>query len=51
MKKLLFLLLMLPAMIFAAPIDPNLAQQFAENFIKAPELDANGVIKKAPQKR
>lgn len=51
MKKLLFLLLMLPAMIFAAPIDPNLAQQVAENFINAPEVDANGVIKKAPQKR
>lgn len=51
MKKLLFLLLMLPAMIFAAPIDPNLAQQVAENFINAPEVDANGIVKRAPQKR
>lgn len=35
MKKLLFILLMLPAMLLAAPVDPNLAQQVAENFINS----------------
>ena len=50
MKKALLLLLMLPAMLLAAPVDPNLAQQVAENFINAPETDANGVAHKAPRK-
>lgn len=50
MKKTLLLLLMLPAMLFGAPVDPNLAQQVAENFINAPETDANGVVRKAPRK-
>ena len=35
MKKALLLLLMLPAMLMAAPVEPNLAQQVAENFINA----------------
>ena len=35
MKKLLFILLMLPATLLAAPVDPNLAQQVAENFINS----------------
>ena len=51
MKKILFLLLMLPAMLLAAPVDPSLAQQVAENFINAPETDANGVVHKAPRKQ
>lgn len=50
MKKVLLLLLMLPAMLLAAPIDPNLAQQVAENFINAPETGANSAIRKAPRK-
>ena len=50
MKKILFLLLMFPAMLLAAPVDPNVAQQVAENFINAPEVDANGVLR-APKKR
>ena len=50
MKKVLFLLLMLPAMLWASPVDPNLAQQVAENFINAPMSDANGVMYKAPRK-
>ena len=50
MKKIFLLLLMLPAMLLAAPVDPNLAQQVAENFINAPEVDANGVLR-APKKR
>lgn len=35
MKKLLVFLVMLPAMLLAAPIDPNLAQQVAQNFISS----------------
>ena len=50
MKKTLLLLLMLPAMLFAAPVDPNLAQQVANNFMNAPVLDANGASSKAPRK-
>ena len=50
MKKIFLLLLMLPAMLLAAPVDLNLAQQVAENFINAPEVDANGVLR-APKKR
>lgn len=50
MKKVFLLLLMFPALLLAAPIDPNLAQQVAENFINAPEVDANGVLR-APKKR
>lgn len=42
---------MLPAILFAAPVDLNLAQQVAENFINAPETNANGAIQKAPHKR
>ena len=34
MKKILFLLLMLPAMLVAAPVDSQLAQQVAENFFE-----------------
>ena len=33
MKKVLFILLILPGMLFAAPVNPNLAQQVAQNFI------------------
>ena len=51
MKKLLFFLLLLPAMLLAAPVDPNVAQQVAENFINAPETDASGIVRKAPHKR
>lgn len=51
MKKLLIVLWMYPAMLLAAPVDPNLAQQVAENFINAPETDANGVAHKAPRKQ
>lgn len=35
MKKLLFILLLMPAMLLAAPVDPNLAQQVAQNFINS----------------
>lgn len=35
MKKLLFILLLLPTMVLAAPVDPNLAQQIAQNFINS----------------
>lgn len=51
MKKALLLLLMLPAMLLAAPVDPNVAQQVAENFINAPETNASGIVRKAPHKR
>lgn len=50
MKKIVLFLLMLPAMLLAAPVDPNLAQQVAENFINAPETGANSAIRKAPRK-
>jgi len=50
MKKLLCLLLLLPAMLLAAPVDPNLAQQVAENFINAPESGTNSAMRKAPRK-
>lgn len=33
MKKLLFIVLMLPAMLLATPVDPNIAQQVACNFL------------------
>ena len=33
MRKVFFILLMLPAILLAAPVDPNLAQQVAQNFI------------------
>lgn len=51
MKKLLFILLMLPAMLLAAPVDPNSAQQVAENFINAPETNVDGSVNKAPHKQ
>ena len=51
MKKTLLLLLLLPAILLAAPVDPNVAQQVAENFINAPETDASGIVRKAPHKR
>lgn len=51
MKKALFLLLILPAMVLAAPVDLNVAQQVAENFINAPETDASGSVNKAPRKQ
>lgn len=35
MKKLLFILLLMPAILLAAPVDPNLAQQVAQNFINS----------------
>lgn len=35
MRKLLFLLLVVPAILLAAPIDPNVAQQVAQNFISS----------------
>lgn len=35
MKKLLIVLWMYPAMLLAAPVDPNLAQQVAQNFINS----------------
>ena len=35
MKKLLVILLLLPTMVLAAPVDPNLAQQIAQNFINS----------------
>lgn len=38
-------------MLLAAPVDPNLAQQIAENFINAPETDASGTTHKAPRKQ
>lgn len=50
MKKLFFILCLLPSLLWAAPVDPNMAQQVAENFINAPQQDANGVLR-APQKR
>ena len=40
MKKTLFILLMLPAMLFAAPVDPNLALHVANNFISSTEHDS-----------
>lgn len=51
MKKLLFILLMLPAMLLAAPVDPNSAQQVAENFINAPKTNVDGSVNKAPHKQ
>ena len=33
MKKILFIVLMLPAMLLASPVDPNIAQQVACNFL------------------
>lgn len=50
MKKIFFILCLLPSLLWAAPVDLNLAQQVAENFINAPQKDANGVLH-APQKR
>lgn len=50
MKKALLLLLMLPAMLMAAPVEPNLAQQVAENFINAPESGTNNAVQQAPRK-
>ena len=50
MKKIISFLLMLPAMLLATPVDPNLAQQVANNFINAPESSSNNVILKAPRK-
>ena len=35
MKKLFFIILTLPALLLAAPVDPNLAQQVAQNFINS----------------
>ena len=45
MKKILFILLVLPTLLHAVPIDPSLAQRVAENFINAPEANASGVNK------
>ncbi|MBR0297174.1 MAG: C10 family peptidase [Paludibacteraceae bacterium] len=50
MKKAILLLLMLPAMLMAAPVDPYLAQQVASNFINAPETSSNNAVLRAPRK-
>lgn len=51
MKKLLFILLIFPAVLFATPVEPNMAQQVAENFINAVDASGNGSAPKAPKKR
>ena len=43
------MLLLLPSILVAAPIDPTIAQQVANNFINAPHVDANGIMR-APAK-
>ncbi len=40
MKRLLFVLLVFPAMLFAKPVDLNVAQQIAQNFINS----SNGIV-------
>ena len=51
MKKLFFILLILPVALLAAQVDPNLAQQVAENFINSPEANTVCSITKAPYKQ
>ena len=48
-RLLLYLLLLLPTMVLATPVDLNTAQQVANNFINAPHVDANGIMR-APAK-
>ena len=43
------MLILLPSILVAAPIDPTIAQQVANNFINAPHVDANGIMR-APAK-
>lgn len=38
-------------MLFATPVEPNMAQQVAENFINAVDASGNGSAPKAPKKR
>ena len=45
MKRILFAILLMPAMLFAAPVDANLAQQVAQNFFE------NAIQENAVQQR
>ncbi len=49
MKKILLLLLIFPTLLFANPVNPNIAQQVAENFINTPQIGPDGV-RRAPAK-
>lgn len=51
MKRIILLLFLLPTLLLASPVDPNVAQQVAENFINAPEVNADGSINYAPRKQ
>ena len=51
MKKWLVVLVMLPALLHAAPVDPNLAQQVALNFISASDGSTNTAHSISQQRR
>ena len=51
MKKILLIIFLFPAVLLAAPVDPSLAQQVADNFINAPESDASGTAHRIPRKQ
>lgn len=50
MKKILFVLVMLPAILLAAPVDPSVAQQVANNFVNTAGDNAEGATQRAPRK-
>ena len=51
MKKLLIILLMLPAVLLAAPVDPNMAQKVAQNFINSADASLNAQQRTSLQRR
>lgn len=50
MRKILFLIAILPSIFYAAPVDPALAQQIAENFINASNQSTDSVVQRAPRR-
>lgn len=50
MRKSLFILLMLPAMLLATPVDPNLAHQVAQNFLNSTGDSLNAPPTNRPRK-
>lgn len=49
MKKILLLLVIFPTLLLANPVNTNIAQQVAENFINTPQTGTDGV-RRAPAK-
>ena len=50
-NHIIILFICFPLIAKAAPVDPSLAQQVAENFINAPEANVDGLVNRTPRKQ